>query len=260
MPMSGVDATRNVLELQAVSMSFGGFMAVDAVSLALTAGERRALIGPNGAGKTTLFNTISGRLQPTAGRILYEGRAINGLSPTAITREGVGRTFQITSVFPKLSCLENVQTALFAHKERSYWLYRKSEEIDVDEALEFLRLVGIADLASKTATRLSYGDQKRLELAMVLAMRPKLLLLDEPTAGVELQSRRELVMLIRSLCTQQNLTVLFCEHDMDAVFSIADRITVLHQGRILVEGRPDEVEHDQTVRSVYLGTIDGAPG
>jgi branched-chain amino acid transport system ATP-binding protein len=247
-----------LLDVQSVSKNFGGFIAVDGVSLALAAGERRALIGPNGAGKTTLFNMISGRLQPAGGRILYRGESIEGLTPPALSRLGVGRTFQITSVFPKLTCLQNVQTVVFARKRRSYWLLARSAAIDVEEARSFLALVGIGDLATRAASLLSYGDQKRLELAMTLAIQPKLLLLDEPTAGVELQTRRELVTLIRELCTQQQLTLLFCEHDMDAVFSIADRITVMHQGRILAEGTPEEVERDATVRSVYLGSGHGA--
>jgi branched-chain amino acid transport system ATP-binding protein len=252
------DANANVLDVQSVSKSFGGFIAVDDVSLALAAGERRALIGPNGAGKTTLFNIISGRLQPASGRILYQGEPIGGLGPPEISRMGIGRTFQITSVFPKLTCLQNVQTVVFARNRRSYWLLARSAQIDVEEALGFLELVGIGNMASRAASLLSYGDQKRLELAMTLAIRPKLLLLDEPTAGVELQTRRELVRLIRDLCTQQKLTLLFCEHDMDAVFNIADRITVMHQGRILAEGSPEEVGRNTIVRSVYLGPGNGA--
>lgn len=256
--MSDTGANGPVLDVQGVSKDFGGFLAVNDVSLTLAVGERRALIGPNGAGKTTLFNMISGRLAPADGRILYQGESIARLAPPALARRGIGRTFQITSVFPKLSCLQNVQTVLFARHQRSYWLLSRSARIDVDEARSFLDLVGIGELASRVAALLSYGDQKRLELAMTLALRPKLLLLDEPTAGVELQTRRELVRLIRDLCTQQHLTLLFCEHDMDAVFSIADRITVMHQGRVLAEGRPDEVERDARVRDVYLGTGHGA--
>jgi branched-chain amino acid transport system ATP-binding protein len=247
-----------VLDVKDVSKSFGGFAAVNNVSLTLDAGERRALIGPNGAGKTTLFNIISGRLRPTAGHVFYHGMSIDGLSPPAISRLGIGRTFQITSVFPKLTCLQNVQTVLFANHGRSYWLISRSAALDAGEARSFLELVGLSNVASSAASLLSYGDKKRLELAMTLALRPKLLLLDEPTAGVELQTRRELVMLVRNLCSQQKLTLLFCEHDMDAVFSIADRITVMHQGRILTEGSPQEVARDAAVRSIYLGASHGA--
>jgi branched-chain amino acid transport system ATP-binding protein len=256
--MSVERADDPVLRLQGVSKRFGGFLAVDGVSLQLAGGERRALIGPNGAGKTTLFNLISGRLKADGGEISYAGRPITRTAPEAICRLGVARTFQITSVFPQLSCLQNVQTSLFARHRRSHWLLRRSDSVDADEALGFLRTVGLESMAARPAVLLSYGDQKRLELAMVLALRPKLLLLDEPTAGVEAQTRRELVALIRDLCTQHGLTLLFCEHDMDAVFGISDRITVLHQGRVLVEGTPEEVQGNEQVRSVYLGSKYGA--
>jgi branched-chain amino acid transport system ATP-binding protein len=252
-----VDESTPVLELRGVSKRFGGFLAVDDVSLTLTKADRRALIGPNGAGKTTLFNLISGRLRPDAGEITYRGRPISRLSAPAICRMGVARTFQITSVYPKLTCLQNVQTSLFARHGRSYWLFRRSDEIDAEEAIDFLHHVGIAAMALRQAALLSYGDQKRLELAMVLALQPQLLLLDEPTAGVEVQTRRELVSLIRNLCTEHGLTLLFCEHDMDAVFGISDRITVMHQGRVLVEGRPEEVQRNELARSIYLGTRHG---
>ena len=255
--MRNAEADGYVLDVRGVSKVFDGFVAVNEVSLTLAAGERRALIGPNGAGKTTLFNIVSGRLQPAAGYVIYKGARIDGLSPPAISRLGIGRTFQITSVFPKLTCLQNVQTVLFARNRRSYRLLSRSAAFDVEEAQSFLELVGIGNAGARAASLLSYGDKKRLELAMTLALRPKLLLLDEPTAGVELQTRRELVILIRDLCTQQNLTLLFCEHDMDAVFSIADRITVMHQGRILAEGPREEIARDASVRSVYLGVGHG---
>ncbi len=242
------------LDVRAISKLFGGFVAVDNVSLVLQDGERRALIGPNGAGKTTLFNLLSGRLQSDAGEIFYFGKPISGLPGHQICRLGMARTFQITSVYPRLTCIENVQTAIFARNRRSHWLLRHSCSVDVEEAMALLDAVGIAALARQSAALLSYGDQKRLELAMVLGIKPRLLLLDEPTAGVEVNTRRELVALVRRLCTEHALTLLFCEHDMDAVFSIADRITVLHQGRVLIEGTADEILKDANVRSVYLGT------
>jgi branched-chain amino acid transport system ATP-binding protein len=241
------------LDVRDVSRSFQGFTAVDRVSMTIPRGQRRALIGPNGAGKTTLFNLVSGRLSPDTGDVLYEGRSIVRLPAQTICRLGIVRTFQITSVFPKLSCLQNVQSALFSAKRRSHWLLRSSKRIDVDEALEFLGRVGMRALADRPAGLVSYGDQKRVELAMVMALRPRLLLLDEPTAGVDVNTRRELVALIKELCATGGLSLLFCEHDMDAVFSIADRITVMHQGRILTEGAPQDVQNDPQVRAIYLG-------
>ena len=237
-----------------VTMRFGDFVAVDDVSLDLAAGERRALIGPNGAGKTTLFNLISGRLKPSSGEVRYFGDSIAHLTADRICRLGLVRTFQITSIYPRLTSLQNAQAALFARHGHARWLWRRAAGVDVAEAHACLAGVGIDRLANEPAANLSYGDQKRLELAIALALRPKVLLLDEPTAGVEAKTRRELVDLIKRLCTEQNLTLLFCEHDMDAVFSIADRITVLHQGQVLAEGSPDDIQRNDRVRSVYLGT------
>jgi branched-chain amino acid transport system ATP-binding protein len=241
------------LELRGLRKSFGGFVAVNDVSLELASGERRALIGPNGAGKTTLFNLISGRLPLTAGEMRYFGKTVTGMAADALCRLGVARTFQITSIYPNLTCLQNIQTALFARNGRSHWLLKDAKGVDVDEAIACLEDVGLAGAASQPATLLSYGDQKRLELAMVLGLKPRLLLLDEPTAGVEAQTRRELVALITRICAEHALTLLFCEHDMDSVFAIADRITVMHQGRVLSEGSAAEIQRDAEVRRLYLG-------
>ena len=242
------------LSARNVTMRFGDFVAVQDVSLDLAPGERRALIGPNGAGKTTLFNLISGRLKPSAGHVLYFGQSIEHLTADRICRLGLVRTFQITSIYPRLTALQNVQTALFSRHRHARWLWSRAAKIDVDEARTCLAAVGIEGLAHELGASLSYGDQKRVELAIALALKPKVLLLDEPTAGVEAKTRRELVDLIKRLCTEQALTLLFCEHDMDAVFSIADRITVLHQGQVLAEGSASEIQSNPQVRSVYLGS------
>jgi branched-chain amino acid transport system ATP-binding protein len=246
-----------VLALHDVSRSFAGFLAVDDVSFMLEEGERRALIGPNGAGKTTLFNLISGRLRPSAGEIHYRGQPIHNLPPDLIYRFGIARTFQITSIYPRLTALENVQVALFARHGRSHQLFRRASKTDVEEAMELLSDVGLKQLAAVKSGVLSYGDQKRLELAIVLSPRPNLLLLDEPTAGMDGEARRDIIDLVKRLCVTHRLTLLFCEHDMDAVFSIADKITVLHQGRVLTEGPPDEVRNNTLVREVYLGSRGG---
>lgn len=251
------EASPSLLEASRATKRFGGFVAVDSVTLTLGRGERRALIGPNGAGKTTLFNLLSGRLAPDAGDVRCQGRSIAGLSPDAICKLGVARTFQITSVYARLTAIENVQTALFARRGCAHWLFRDASRVCIDEAMALLDLVGVAPLAKRPAGLISYGDQKRVELAMAMALEPVLLLLDEPTAGVELNTRRELVSLIKQLCASKGLALLFCEHDMDAVFAIADRVTVMHQGRILAEGTPDEIQRDTRVREIYLGAGHG---
>jgi branched-chain amino acid transport system ATP-binding protein len=242
-----------VLELDNVSKRFGGFAAVDGVSMRLRPGERRALIGPNGAGKTTLFNLISRRLQLDSGEIRYCDRPIHDLSPHVICRLGLARTFQIISICPRLSVRQNVQLALFARTGGSRHLLRSASRFHRAETAAILHDVGLDRVDDFESGLLSYGDQKRLELAMVLALGPKLLLLDEPTAGMEVRTRRGMVELVRRICAERQLTLLFCEHDMDAVFSIAETITVMHQGRILMEGSPREVRESAEVRTIYLG-------
>jgi branched-chain amino acid transport system ATP-binding protein len=242
-----------VLDVRHVTKQFGGYVAVDGVSLTLRRGERRALIGPNGAGKTTLFNLISGRLSADSGEIRYLDQPIQGLPPDAICRLGLARTFQLTSIYPRLTPLQNIQVALFARNGQSRRLFRVAATTDVDEASAVLARVGLNCITRIESGLLSYGDQKRLELAIALAMRPSTLLLDEPTAGMESRTRHEMVDLVRRTCAEQGLSLLFCEHDMDAVFSIADTITVLHQGRILAEGSPNEVRASPEVRTIYLG-------
>lgn len=247
-----------VLEVRDVAKQFAGFKAVGGVSLSLRRGERRALIGPNGAGKTTLFHLLCGWLRPDSGEILYKGQPIQGRPAHAICRLGLARTFQITSIFAQLTPLQNVQVALFARDGHSYRLWRRASSTDVGEAERLLEDVGLEHAGDGPSGLLSYGDQKRLELAIALAMRPALLLLDEPTAGMESTARREIVALVKRLCEEHTLTLLFCEHDMDAVFSIADSITVLHQGQVLTEGTPEQVRDNQEVRTLYLGTGAGA--
>jgi branched-chain amino acid transport system ATP-binding protein len=255
-----MSAEGTVLEMRGIAKQFAGFKAVNGVSLSLREGEKRALIGPNGAGKTTLFHLLSGGLRADSGEILYRGRPIQGLPAHAICRLGLARTFQITSIFAQLSPLRNVQVALFARDGRSYQLIQRAADTDAAEAARLLDDVGLGRAREGPSGLLSYGDQKRLELAIALAMRPRLLLLDEPTAGMESTARREIVALITRLCQAHALTLLFCEHDMDSVFSIADRITVLHQGRVLTEGTPEEVRNNEEVRSLYLGTAAAAGG
>lgn len=242
-----------VLETRGLVKSFGGVQAVAGVDLTMPRGEIRALIGPNGAGKTTFFNMLTGQLRADAGEVRFKGERLSGLPPHAVWRRGVSRTFQITATFATLTALENVQVALFSHGRRIYSLLGRAARLDVDIARALLDQVGLAAQAGRVAGVLAYGDLKKLELAVALANTPEVLLLDEPTAGMAPAERGALMALTERIARERGLTVLFTEHDMDVVFSVADRIMVLHQGRVIAEGRPDEVRADPQVQKVYLG-------
>jgi branched-chain amino acid transport system ATP-binding protein len=245
--------TDAVLEVSGVRKSFGGVHAVDDVSFVLPAGEIRALIGPNGAGKTTFFNILTGQLAADGGSVRFRGRPIGGLSPWAIWRLGIGRTFQITATFATLTVLENVQVARLSHVGRSRGLVRPARTLEVAPATALLEQVGLADQRWRPAGVLAYGDLKKLELAIALANAPALLLLDEPTAGMAPAERGALMALTARIARDRGLTVLFTEHDMDVVFATADRIMVLHQGRLIAEGMPGDVRAHREVQAVYLG-------
>jgi branched-chain amino acid transport system ATP-binding protein len=242
-----------LLEVRGVRKAFGGVRAVDGVSLALPRGEIRALIGPNGAGKTTLFNILTGQLRADDGQVLFRGERIDGLPPYAVWRRGISRTFQITATFATLTALENVQVARLARAGRTFTLLRPASRYEVGPARALLEQVGLADQAHRPAGVLAYGDLKKLELAIALANDPVLLLLDEPTAGMAPAERGALMALTAQIARERDLTVLFTEHDMDVVFSTADRIMVLHQGRVIADGPPKEVRADPEVQAVYLG-------
>jgi ABC-type branched-subunit amino acid transport system ATPase component len=223
------------------------------VNLSVEPGEFRAIIGPNGAGKSTFFNTLTGLLRPDSGRIAFEDRDITGAPPHRVARRGVARTFQITSVFPDLSALENVQVALLAHARRSWNVWPRARALGAERAQELLALVGLAASAAKPAGTLAHGDQKRLELGIALAGEPRLLLLDEPTAGMAAPERLEAIWLVHGIARKLGLSCVFTEHDMAVVFAVATRITVMHQGRVLAEGTPAEVRARPEVQHVYLG-------
>jgi branched-chain amino acid transport system ATP-binding protein len=242
-----------LLRVRDVRKAFGGVRAVDGVSFDLARGEIRALIGPNGAGKSTFFNILTGQLRADGGAVAYRGEPILGLAPYVIWRRGVSRTFQITATFATLSALENVRVARLSHTGDSRMLRRPADGLEVERSLALLEQVGLADQAVRPAGVLAYGDLKKLELAIALANDPELLLLDEPTAGMAPAERGALMALTASIARERALTVLFTEHDMDVVFAIAGRIMVLHQGRVIADGAPDEVRADPEVQAVYLG-------
>jgi len=242
-----------VLDVREVRKAFDGFAAVGGVSLRVDRGQIAAIIGPNGAGKTTLFNLITGHVRPDAGRVVLNGRDVTGLSPHDVCRLGMGRSFQRTNIFPRLTVFDNVQAALIAHRRRGFDLLGRVGALYRDDTLAILQSIGLAEKAGDVSGVLSHGNQKQLELGIVLASEPDLLLLDEPTAGMSATETRETIQLIARLTRERGLTLLFTEHDMEVVFSIAQRITVLHQGRVIAEGAPAEVRSDPEVRRVYLG-------
>ena len=242
-----------VLQVVGVRKAFGGVRAVDGVSFDLPRGEIRALIGPNGAGKSTFFNILTGQLRADRGSVSYHGSEILGLPPHAIWRLGVSRTFQITATFATLSALENVQVARLSHTGRSRTLLRPAAGLEAERARGLLEQVGLGAQAGRAAGVLAYGDLKKLELAIALANDPELPLLDEPTAGMAPAERGALMALTASIARARSLTVLFTEHDMDVVFAVAERIMVLHQGRVIAEGPPAEVRAHAEVQAVYLG-------
>jgi len=250
-----MDSDRPVplLSVVDVSVTFGAVQALTGVSLDVRRGEIVAIIGPNGAGKTTFFNLVTGHLRPDAGAVILNGRDITGLAPHDVCRLGMGRSFQRTNIFPRLTVFENVQAAFISHRGRGLHFFARVESLFRDETYAVLESVGLQERAGEVSGFLSHGNQKQLELGIALASEPDLLLLDEPTAGMSATETRETIRLIERITRQRGLTLLFTEHDMEVVFSIAQRISVLHQGRLIAEGAPAEVRSDPEVRRVYLG-------
>lgn len=242
-----------VLDVRNLAKSFGGLRAVDDVSFSVAAGELRALIGPNGAGKTTCFNMLNGQLRPDGGRVAILGQDISGLPPRDVWRLGVGRTFQITQTFASMTVRENVQIALVSHGRSLLDVWTPVRKIERERAEALLSLVGMADQGDRVCGVLAYGDLKRVELAVALANDPKLLLMDEPTAGMAPKERLQLMELTAGIVKQRGIAVLFTEHDMDVVFGHADRIMVLARGKLIAEGLPAEVRENALVREIYLG-------
>jgi branched-chain amino acid transport system ATP-binding protein len=243
----------SLLVAKGLRKAFGGVEAVVDVGFAVAPGEVVALIGPNGAGKSTCFNMLNGQLAPDRGAVLLAGEDIAGLPPRAIARLGVGRTFQITATFASMRVRENVQVALQSFAGKSWGLWRSADALFRDEALALLARVGMADQAERLCGTLAYGDLKRVELAVALAGKPRLLLMDEPTAGMAPAERLALMALAAGLARRDKIGVLFTEHDMDTVFAHAGRILVMDRGRLIAEGSPEAVRGDPDVRRVYLG-------
>ena len=242
-----------VLRVQNLAKSFGGVDAVHDVSFSVAAGELVALIGPNGAGKTTCFNLVNGQLRPDTGTVELLGSRIDGLPPRAIARRGVGRTFQVAALFASMTVQENVQLALLARAGRRQSIGARATDRMRSEAEALLERVRMTEFADQGCATLAYGNAKRVELALALAAAPRLLLMDEPTAGMSPRSRGRLMQLVAALAREQQIALLFTEHDMDVVFGHADRVIVLDRGRVIAEGPPDAIRANANVQAVYLG-------
>ena len=246
----------SLLIVSQLCKAFGGVRAVNDVSFELAQGELLAMIGPNGAGKSTCFNLLNGQLRPDRGSVRLDGEELAGLPPRTIFRRGVGRTFQITATFSSMTVLENVQVALLSHQRRFYDGWTRANRYRPDAARALLQQVGMAEQAERACSVLAYGDLKRVELAVALAHQPRLLLMDEPTAGMAPAERQALMRLTATIVRERGMAVLFTEHDMDVVFEHANRIIVLNRGELIAQGAPAQVRADPQVRTLYLGQGD----
>ena len=244
-----------LLSARGLTRRFGAFTAVDDVDLAVAEGSVHAIIGPNGAGKTTLFRLLTGILRPSSGNLQFDGEDVAGKSVHAIARRGLAQSFQRTTIFPRLTARESVQAAIVARERRAYDVFGLFHRRCAPEADDLLARVGLEGLGDHRAQDLSHGDQRALDVALALAVKPKLLLLDEPTAGMSGTETHKVTSLITTLARDDGLTVLFSEHDMDMVFGMAETTTVLHQGRVIADGPATDVRADQGVMSVYLGEV-----
>jgi branched-chain amino acid transport system ATP-binding protein len=223
------------------------------VDLKIEQGEVSSIIGPNGAGKTTLFNLLSGALRCDEGKIIFKGEDITNLESHALCSKGIGRSFQITNIFPKFTVFENIQLAVLTKHRRNRDFFSQAENLNREDTLRIISEVGLADYASSLASSLSHGDQKQLDIALALASKPELLLLDEPTAGLNSQESRKIMDSVYEIGKSRGMTVLFIEHDMSIVFSISEKIRVMHQGSLIIEGKPDEIMNHDEVKRIYLG-------
>jgi len=242
-----------ILKVDKLTKSFGGLMAVAHISFSIQEGERSALIGPNGAGKTTLFNLLTGQLRPDEGRVYFQGEEVTGLPPHQICRKGISRSFQRVNIFPMLSVFENVQVAVLAAQRRTRKLFSAARKMAREETQMILESIDLGGEGAVISGTLSHGNQKRLELGIALAGNPRLLLLDEPTQGMSPEETTKAMALIDRVTRERGITLVFIEHDIGAVFAIADMIRVLHMGSIIAEGKPEEIRENDEVQRIYLG-------
>jgi branched-chain amino acid transport system ATP-binding protein len=246
-----------ILQAHNLRKEFGGLVAVDEVSLSIQRGTTHAIIGPNGAGKTTFFNLLTGKYKPTRGSIIFNGRDITTMAVHQRAHIGIGRSFQITNLFPNLTVLENVRLAAQALSKINFNIFRRADSFPayIERAMHVVELVGLGALAQQPASVLPHGGKRKLELAILLAAEPELLLLDEPTAGMASEQVPELMRTIETIRAQGDKTIVMVEHNMSVVMSMSDTITVMNLGRVLAEGTPAEVSANPTVQSVYLGEL-----
>jgi branched-chain amino acid transport system ATP-binding protein len=249
-----------LLQAKNLRKAFGGLVAVDDVSISVERGSIHSIIGPNGAGKTTLFNLLTGRYKPTSGSVFYRGEDISALPVNQRALLGIGRSFQITNIFPNLTVLENVRLAAQAHGKVNFSLFRRADSFSefIERARAAIELVGLQHETNQLATVLPHGGKRKLELAMIIAADPDLLLLDEPTAGMASEQVPELIETIERVRQRGDKTIVLVEHNMSVVMGVSNRITVMNQGKLLAEGTPEMIAHDQTVQRVYLGELYGS--
>ncbi len=242
-----------MLQVEDTHKSFDDFKAVNGANLFVGKGELVAVIGPNGAGKTTLFNMITGQLKPDKGKIIFNDEDISKLLVHQICRKGIGRSFQIANIFHRLTVFRNVQVSILSRQKKSTQIFRPAQKMAFEETNSILESVGLLDKAWDIAGSLSHGDQRILEIAIALGNEPKLLILDEPTAGMSPEETNSTMELIKQLVGSKGLTILFCEHDMDVVFNVAQSIMVMRQGSTIIQGEPEEVKRNDEVQEAYLG-------
>jgi len=246
-----------MLLVENLQKAFDGFAAVSEAQLGVEKGEVVAVIGPNGAGKTTLFNLITGQLKADGGRIIFKDENLAGMPPYEICRRGISRSFQIVNIFSRLTVFENVRVAVMSYNKSTFNLFSRAKDVAVSETEDILKSLGLSEKAGRISGSLSHGDQKLLEMAVALGNRPELLILDEPTAGMSPEETRNTLELMKLLSRDRGITILFCEHDMELVFSIANRIMVMQHGRTIIQGEPDAVRNNSQVQEAYLGGSDG---
>jgi branched-chain amino acid transport system ATP-binding protein len=232
---------------------FGGVKAVDGISLTVNQGEICSVIGPNGAGKTTLFNLISGFIRPDSGKVIFLDEDVTGKPPKVITERGIARSFQIVNIFPRLTVYENIMVAVLAQQQRSWNIFTPAKGIVRTECFRLLESIGLGNEFQRPAGQLSHGNQKRLEVGIALAMQPRLLLLDEPTAGMAVEEKAGVLSTIKEMTRQQGCTVFLCEHDMRVIFQISNTIWVIHNGQAITHGNVEDIRGNEMVRKIYLG-------